>query len=444
MSFEAHDAPPFGVPDERFDATGITVQLSLGPLGTLRSGTLGLAELPAGWEGRAWPRMIRTRLESEHGTGYIAAGIAQAAIRERGALSGVPLVGLETAFLGRPGTGGAALNGGGLTPGGSAAYGVVMPAPGTDMTREEAVSKALEPHPNSEAGVAADLTGVIGRPDAATPTLYTVDERAYGFRSLGWTVTNYVSDARLPAAEGWPARTWSRPDVPPFAPRRVGEATVTPRTLSAENLFAPPPYESGFNFRYPMTGAARRWIIYPQADIAQQQGPLQTVRIEATYQVEIETNPITLTLFLASADLPTIAAPVAYTASGVYQMTWDVALDVARRPNLSATLEAFGAGGGYVTLTQFRRVAVVGVENMAGIVMPYGWDAPFAVGPTFEFSLPGVHVPPFQVTVPEDLAGVPGGLVQDVAGAVITWNKGEASTRLLTAALPYPGQRRSG
>ncbi|KQR23026.1 hypothetical protein ASF71_07700 [Deinococcus sp. Leaf326] len=442
MSFEAHDAPPFGVPDETFDAAGITVQLSLGPLGTLRSGTLGLAELPAGWEGRAWPRMIRTKLESEHGTGYIAAGIAQAAIRERGALSGVPLTGIETAFLGRPGSGGAALDGGGLTPGGSATYGVAMPTPGADLTREEAINRALEPFPNSEAGVAADLTGIIGRPEAATPAVYTVDARAQGCRSLGWTVTNYVSDARLPAAEGWPARVWSRSDVPPFAPRRVGEATVTPRTVTAENIFAPPPFESGFNLRYPMTGAARRWIIYPQADIAQQQGPLQTVRIEATYQVEIDTNPIIMTLFLASSGLPTIAAPVEYRASGVYQMTWDVALNVALRPNLSATLEAFGTGGGYVTLTQFRRVAVVGLENTAGIVMPYGWDAPFVVGPTFEFTLPGVHVPPFLVEIPEHLAGVPGGLIQHAAGAVITSNRGDASTKILTAALPYPGQRR--
>lgn len=444
MSFEAHATPPFGAPDETFDASAITVQLSFGSLGTLRSGTLALAELPAAWERSAWPRMIRARLESEHGTGYIAAGIAQATIRERGALSGVPLVGIETAFLGRPGTGSAALDGAGLTPGGTRAFGLTMPTPGNDQTRQEAVDTALESYPDGEAGVTADLVGVIGTQGGITPVEYAVDHRAYGFRSLGWTVTNYVSDARLPAADGWPARTWSRSDVPPFAPRRVGEATVDVRTLTQDVPFAPPPYESGFDLRYPMTGAARRWIIYPQVDIVQGQvGPVHSARIEAVYDVEVESNPVEMALILAAPNTPSINAPTKYTASGTYQQAWDVPLSVALLPGLSATLQAYSEGGGYVTLRSLRRVAVAGTENTAGIVMPYGWTAPYAVGPTYEFNLPGVHIPPFFVTIPEALSGVEGGLRQPVAGAVVTWHRGEASTKLLTAALPYPGQRRS-
>ncbi|KQR33115.1 hypothetical protein [Deinococcus sp. Leaf326] len=442
LYFEAHDAPSFGVPDEKFDATAIEVSLSFGPLGTLRSGNLGLATLPAVWETRAWPRMIRARLESEHGTGYIAGAIAEAAIRQRGELSGVPLTGIESAFLGRPGTGaGAALDGAGLTPGGTRAFGVAMPTATAEQTREEAVNTALEPYPNSEAGVSADLAGIIGRPEGATPALYTVDHRAYGFRNLGWSVTDYVSDARLSADDGWPARTFSRSDVPPFAPRRLGEATVEPRTLSVPHVFMPPPYESGLDLRYPMTGAGRRWIINPQFDILTQQGRVQEVFVEITMNVEVDSAPIEVTLLLSAPGMPMISAPVTYKASGVYQQRWQVPLEVAMTPQLSASIQALGTSG-YFTLQRFAATSTLGIENVAGIVMPYGWAAPFAIGPTYEFSLPGVHVPPFLITVPEALCGIVGGVTQHAAGAVVTWSRGEASTKILTAALPYAGQKR--
>ena len=70
--------------------------------------------------------------------------------------------------------------------------------------------------------------------------------------------------------------------------------------------------------------------------------------------------------------------------------------------------------------------------NEAGIVPPEGFDAPFQHGPTSERVLGGWFVPP----------GVDDDAQQVIAGAVVTWNRNEASTRLLTGALPYPGQKR--
>ncbi|EYB69042.1 hypothetical protein DEIPH_ctg011orf0005 [Deinococcus phoenicis] len=460
MSFEAHDAPPFGTPDETFSAAAITVQLSYGPLGTLRSGNIGLSSVPSAWEGRAWPRMIRVRLESELGTGFIAAGIAEAAIVQRGELSGIPLVGLETTYLGRPGDSSAALNGAGLTPGGAKAYGVTMPAPDSSKTRQQAVDDALEPYPNSEAGVTADLTGVIGRPESATPGVYTLDSRAYGLRSLGWTVTDYLTDATYQAGPDFPVRTYSRPDVPPFAPRRFATITPDPMTETVDELATGNISNSGVGQAYQMTGAGNTtlWVMDAQAYRAAGQRPvdLGIVRkliLRLQYEVAINSPyPITLTVRMNRGGLqPAVLGAMSIRLSGVFTQDFEVPAELwgyaAILANTALTDVYITVSGDVPSsgpesdrntfkLISARSVITREYERARTLTMPRGWNMPYAVGPTYEFNLPGVHVPPFRVD------GLPGGVSQYAAGAVVTWNRSEASTRILTAALPYRGQTR--
>ncbi|EYB67419.1 hypothetical protein DEIPH_ctg041orf0017 [Deinococcus phoenicis] len=458
LFFEAHDAPPFGVPDETFGAAAITVQLSYGPLGTLRSGNIGMSEVPATWAGQAWPRMIRVQLESELGTGYIAAGIAEAATVRQGELSDIPLVGLETTYLGRPGDSSAALNGAGFTPGGARAFGVPMPAPDGTKTRQQAVDDALEPYPNAEAGVTADLTGVIGRPESATPAVYTLDSRAYGLRSLGWTVTDYVTDATYQAGPEWPLHTYSRSDVPPLAPRRSAVITLDPMTETVEEVTAATTV-GGIDVMVPVEGldAGHTWIVrlgYP-VDVGQrpvERGPLRALALRLNFTAERRTpDPVNLTLRIKRANgtdffLP--ATPVTLSGVGSYTYTLPPELwgpDARASGGWVQDVWVY-LGGSYpagtapanrnsLALNSAQLVASREYERSRNVVMPPGW-MPYAVGPTWEFTLPGVHVPPLRVD------GLPGGLSQHVAGAVVTWDQGEASTRLLTAALPYRGQRR--
>lgn len=478
MSFEAYDAPPFTAPDEVLGMEGITVSLSLGSLGTLRDGNIGFSRLPPTWEGRAWPRMVRVRLESEHGTGYIAAGIAEAAVTRRGEVSGVPLTGIEGVFLGQPATTdpvtGPAhpLDGGLLTPGGVAAFGIGAPAVQDGQTRLEALEAALDPHPDGEFGVTADLAGVFGVPGGVPGAAeYTLDHRAYGFRSLGYTVTDYVTDLIYQGGEGYPVRTLRRTDLPPYAPRRTERVTLDPMTETVEEA-RPADMAGTLGDTFPVEGlnSERTWIAtlppaywLPSAGLrVLDHGPLRGVKLRMRYVSEIKTpHSVFFTLRMEFSDQQGTPSwqllslpPMAVAMSGTFTQDWELPAEMWQdNPQNRHLRRVWVVVNGDVPagstpetrnrfgLNAFELVATREYDRYSHLLYgewprPPGWGAPYVVGPTYEFSLPGVHVPPLRVH------GLPGGRSQMVAGAQVTWHRGEASTKLLTGALPYPGQRR--
>lgn len=97
--------------------------------------------------------------------------------------------------------------------------------------------------------------------------------------------------------------------------------------------------------------------------------------------------------------------------------------------------------GKSITMT-FRPIEVVvdyETPNVEGVVMPDGWDAPYQVGPSCEFDLPGcVAVPPLRID------NIPGIGTQYAAGTVVTWSPDRGfNTHVVTEAWPFPGQRRN-
>lgn len=461
MKFECHAAPPFGEPDELLTFEVITAQLSFGSLGTLRGGTLTVYGLPAGWADHPWPRLVRVRLESEHGEGYIAAGIAQVGARTAGELTTVTLVGVETAYLDSSDAG-AVMAGGSLTPGGVLAVGLAMPQTAGAQTRRQAIDAALEPFPSGEAGVTADLVGIIGYPEAAAEAGdYLVDDRARNLRDLGHTITDYVTDATYQAGAEWPLHRYSRQDVPPFAPRRTAVITLDPMTETVDEEVTP---ETGGTLGplYPVEGlhSTRTWLVRIPAsyatDVGQRPavwGRLRGLRLKISYQVEIKhPEPVVLTLQVIRRDGSTFNLPPQnLSTSGVVNMDWEVPPELWNELAQQGSqhidrvlIHSSGAVPANSTpetrntfgLLSARVVMTREYERADQIVMPHGWNMPYAVGPTHEFDLEGVHVPPFRAR------GLPGGASQMVAGVVVAWNRNEGQTKCLTGALPYPGQRR--
>ena len=443
MSFEVHDGPPWGAPDEVFDAAGITVELALGCVGTLRSGSIGAAKLSAAWVDRLAPRMLRVRLSSEHGAGYIASARATARQGDAGQTHTLTLSGIEQALRGALVVG-TAYNLGSLAPGGA----VLMAGGSADFngalgeTRGQAIDRGLSTLPDGEWGVTADLTSVVGVGRAApAPAVYTLDSRAYNFRNLGYVATDYVTDAVWSAGDGYPVHTWQRPGVPPLLERRTARATAEPATVPDLLTVSGPPYGEQLNTDYNLANGQRTWIL--PADIATP-GPGHQVRGRAYVQARISVtpgaNPIGVLMRLTLGGQEAISQPETITQAGIYNLEWQLPEGttgaVEARLGVGALNAQPGAADGTVRLLDYRIVLPTDRENLAAVRMLPGWDAPFAVGPVYEFSLPGVHVPPLRVD------GLPGGGSQYAAGVVITWRHNEASTKILTGALPYPGQRR--
>lgn len=458
MFFDAYAAPPFDrPPDEVVGAEAINVNLQFGPLGTLTTGTLGLAEVPEAWRGMPWPRLVRLRLESEHGTGYIGAGIVEAGILNRGGLAGIPLAGVQSAYFDELASAGgvtarrAAIDGGALTPAGLRNFGVSMVSAFPGETRREAIERALSAFPNSEAGVSADLAGVIGRPEGATAATYTVDSRALDLKNLGWTATNYVTDAIWAPGSPFSPTEYRRADVPMFAPRRTAQASGDVVTRSSE---IPGVFESDSaadNRWFELTSAGSltwNWVLRIRNSLEGLER-YRSARIWMDFEAEVFDSTIKFTPTIYRANAAPVQLPdTHHYASGIFRLGWD--LDPSW---LVPGTDVFPMSARIaVTTTQPSNPAPqypnrfiargVGVDvvyetpNTAAVVMPSGWTAPYAAGPTYEFTLPGVHVGPIRVD------GLPGDVSQYAAGTTVTWHRGEASTRLRTAALPWPGQRR--
>ncbi|AWN22474.1 hypothetical protein DKM44_03840 [Deinococcus irradiatisoli] len=121
---------------------------------------------------------------------------------------------------------------------------------------------------------------------------------------------------------------------------------------------------------------------------------------------------------------------------GVYNVALEVPA-AQKGQTVTAEVQLYQAKGHAITMTVLEATAAATIEipNTPGLIYPDGWTAPFKVGPVYKIKLKGWHVPPFRILFPW-------GLIQYAAGAVVTWNKNEASTEITTAAWPYPGQKR--
>ncbi|AWN23999.1 hypothetical protein DKM44_12795 [Deinococcus irradiatisoli] len=453
MIVEAISGVPIGPAAEALTFEVITAELSLGSMGALVSGTLGIADVPDAWLTAPWPRLLRIKLEDDTGTGYIAAGIAQQAQEAQDSLSMVQLVGVETAYIDGLGNGGSAINGGGLTIGGEAAFGLTLPNADAFTTRKEAADRALETLPNGQMGVAADLTAIIGTPESAVPVNLT----SPGARNLGYTITKYVTDAVMNFGDGWQPESYKRTDVPVFAPRVTASASANPSTITEDQTHTREAATGLWDTPVTLGGPGALGPIGYYAELASTGQDGYSKSRNATIRLHLEITQgdpwvISGKPQYAQGNLRVFALDT-YTSSGtlvsqtfidfdnIRVMDINVPLEAAKlnfdrwyvafevRPPVNY-IDATEAGSASWTLSGGTLDEQVESRNTLGVVMPLGYAAPYWAGPTWEVDKPGVHVTP--AYFPDRL--------QHAAGAVITWNRGNASTKLLTAALPYPGQ----
>ena len=431
---------------ETLAAGAITMQLQLGPLGTLTTGSLGIVNMPAAWEFTPWPRTLRFKLTSELGTGYIATALVNNAGRNPGALDNVPLTGRQSLWLDGPG----------VVP--LVAFGAV-PILNTSTIIRTAVETALKAYPNSEAGVAADLQNVVGRPESCSYAEYTLDSRALDQRRIGYTLTEYYTDAIFDPGNGFEPRAYGLAGLSSMVPHRTGQATATPVTLKgpeSQALVWTPSYPAsaqGTTTTYQATTSGdvqAQWSANFSVPMPSAQAIYAGAKIELRIYIEsVEVNdyagtPSTdghQTSFQLALYGPGGLRVVQYLDmpkgfTGLMIQPLEVPADLYGVPLEASILLDLRNLSHKVTMRLDESYLISDVErpNYDGVQMPAGWGLTPFIGPTFEFKLPGIHIPPLLIH------GLPGGLSQFAAGAEITWNKGEASTKIITAALPYGGQ----
>lgn len=465
----------------------ISGQFVYGALGSCQGGTAKLAALP-GFAARSarW----QFKLTDADGEGNVFAGIVDQATQAPGELADVPLIAPHRQHaegLGVPISAGTS---------GVRAYALNPPYVAPTERMIDAISRALDPYPTADYGIGPDLIGVYGLPDHAPYATYNIDARATKFRSLGYMIPDYVTDALFDPGDGWEKYTYSRYPGN-FILRRTGQATADPAILTADftpqvsftkftgsqagigesreyaAFFGTAPAGAAttggsfsgtgrmpwtFSFTMPTNSTVQKYAdlqigasVYIASTVPQTQTFNWTVDGKAVQTTETSQDSGTVISFrlyaLGNGNTGVPAIPLAEQQFspqpgnfGTYAVKFDVPGwrdDLAGRVlNLEVTVSQ--TKGHKVTLTLNNATARLtrSYPNMNAVVMPAGWAAPYQIGPIYEFVLPGWHVPPLLIT------GLPGGASQMAAGCTVIWNRGEASTLVTTQAWPYAGQRR--
>lgn len=458
LTVEAYAPGDLTTPAETLGAEVITAEVTYGPLGAVRGLTLGLASVPQAWRADPYSRLLRLRLKSEHGEGYVAAGVLQQVIETPGALAQATVIGVHDVYAGAPCGEGYPYNlrWPGLVDN-HRLLGVLEPSGPMHMTREAYLSQMLEAYPNSEWGVGADMVGVVGVPEGGTPAEYTVDDRALDLRPLGHTITNYVTHWSLDAGDGWRKFWGGRADLGLLVPRRTGQAqgSTYPTFEGLPVAWEQPIGVWTWQGDYRGDSEPLEWRgtvqIAPDNDVRRVRRVTARVGVDiasaTVRQYEDNGQMVDSVSGVARIYLDVIAATGWRSSStiiptrgmvGVYWVPVDLPADALHG---TVTL-VVSIGGGQrpdrIQGTTLGGDVVVEYERPSEtpLTYPEGYTAPPTVGPTHEFRLRGWHVPPLRVLA------LPGGLNQYVAGAVVRWVDEEATTKFLTAALPYPGQRR--
>ena len=167
-----------------------------GPIGACRSGgTCVLSKVPNGWVDNPYPRLLRFRLESEHGTGYVYSAIVKE-VKKDGRRALVDLISVQDKYAQRSLRSGGLLTSPGLVND-QRLFGISPSGYSDYDIREEVLSRALATKLNSEWGVGPDMVGAAGYPEAAYALDYTRDFRAGNPTSQGFVVPDYADRVDL-------------------------------------------------------------------------------------------------------------------------------------------------------------------------------------------------------------------------------------------------------
>lgn len=446
----------------------IGATFTYGSLGTCQGGNLKLRHLP-GVEGRR--ALWRAKLTDASGTGYVQAGIVDQPLQRAGELADVPLIAPHRQWVEAIG---ADLAGG--QP--FRVFGVATEGGNPFDSVQNNVNRLLDPYPLADYGVGPDLVTAIGLPGSGTPAEYTVDSRALGFTPLGVMVPDYVTDAVFDPGDEWDKHLYRR-EAPAFVLRRSAAVRADPAIITSQaslewvrqapplgaqslgyHTYASSIYADGVERTYDgnrIAPGANDLLDYGayRATLPADSGMRKTVDCTVSLPMTLNSNE-PLENFTPGDTGPDITVKVRHVESGATS-TFRFSLRNKDRALTQTARFVFPAsvvqGGGTLEVeivmsaqsTGRRSVMVFGpltaalteqTPNLAGVVMPPGWTAPFDTEPAYQFSLPGWHVPPIRVS------GLPGGRTQMVVGSTVTWNRNECRTLLTTAAWPYPGQTR--
>lgn len=459
----------------------IAATLTYGGLGTCQGGNIKLAQPSvSGARDRIW----QVQLQNE---GNVFAGILDHVTYNAGELLDVPLLAPHRQNLeglgeqiGSPYH--LSLQSFGITPAG-------VPF---NKTMSEVLADMLDPYPNADYGVGPDLVPAVGQPVNASYVTYSVDERTYSLKNLGYAIPDYITDAVFSPGGDFQDYVYKR-TVPDFIARKTGTVSANPTILqevqplilgmtkgrsdladpgvptSYENFFGTPPmdypystwaYGTGqlawiYSFYYPTNWS---WIKYGTITLRGKFTVISVVPTRRaftwnwgtgdviTYEMSQDDGTVLGFRLFAPAwnGQPEVTLgvqtmnPQAGT-QGVFTGQFDIQPDPtwAGRP-IEFQMYISQTRGHNVLMSMDGATGTVQTSrpNTDQLIYPAGWTAPFVTGPVFELLLPGWHIPPFRIT------NLPGGLDQMAVGSTVTYNKDECYTKVTTVAWPYEGQRR--
>lgn len=423
-----------------------------GSLGTSRSGgTCVLSQTPAGWDAAPWPRLLRFRLESEHGTGYVYSAIAKEVTRD-GRRANVELMAVQARTAGQ-------LQGSTFkiledsTPSGKGKWFGVAPEEEISFrrTREDFFNELLADQLNAEWGIGADLVAVAGKPEASTPVRYAVDGRALNVQRKGFVIPDAASGWYFDPGEEWEVTTTSRP-VPDWAPERYVAASADPATLKlpvdhpADWLYTGGAYTVGTQGTYQDGGYRWFWDFVVPAP-----GPtlkVNSAKIEVKFSLQsvepVITNEVLSVdgmdthlqfgLYDVNNELLAVRRePLLRGMNGVFIVNFDVPKEQFGQSLQMAIYLAQTPPAHRVTMTLLSGKVTQEEErpNVGGIVVPKEFRYPFWAGPAHGLELSAWVVPPGLI------GNLPGAAEQWLALSEVHWTGKGARSILETAALPW-------
>lgn len=458
LSLEAYSGLPLGSPAEVLPDAGrtaniIEAKLTYGALGTCQGGTLVLAGMLPDWA--TWGRLVRLRLTDASGTGYVFAGVVQAANNSAPNRAQVTLLAPYDLYGDAPVTASMPL----ISAYRNYGVGSLPNVGGESWSAHH--SRELAASPEGDRGIGPDLALVIGVPASASRASYTVDGRATGLTRKPAAIPPYITDLYWDPGNGWTPWSTSRA-VPPFTPRKLATASANPATLTNNATFGfvrftgqtgtagsvsgtSSPVSISISGSNPGIAPALSYQTNPYGGSGSGISQLSAVINFNVSGTTASGSNWPSFRYGASYWGPGGVRPNVYVGSikldstGAGQIKFDWTSDMlAQGGDLRGLLEVYPNGGSVsITFTDPAAPYSYQTPNYAGIQYPPGWTAPFVGTDTYEFRLPGWHVPPISVS------GLPGGLSQNVGGAEVTWHHQNASTLILTGARPYPGQQRA-
>ncbi|GAA4015525.1 hypothetical protein GCM10022631_29510 [Deinococcus rubellus] len=322
-------------------------------------------------------------------------------------------------------------------------YGSWSAASSTPLTTFETWWKsALQNDPMAEYCVGPDLVFAAGSPTYTTPTVYTVDSRAYSLQSAGRNVTPYLTKIRR-WAQGVGSYNPAAVDsnrtaaIPLFAPTRTaavsGSVSSSVTTLSAALSGG-----GGGDISAPLGGEGGVTLIFSVPDVTP--GRVQDTSVIANISIGSVTGDVKVYLhaqgiarvggFVELYENQYLAVPgnfkiqVKLNAADVGLMSSIYFITNLKALNSSSSASGSSAPGGGSIRYDVDSYSVSYGQN------PVGLDVPPVTAEAWNFSLPGIHAGPLLAT------GLPGG-VNQYASTVINASQAGIWTDVQCGPLPY-------